>query len=221
MRGIADGQRYLGKYYDPFLIMVLSLFKRTRKFKLIIMAIVLTAVGTIVVVYGGYRRISNAPELLLSSIKDGANLSLGKIQQTATRDGRKEWSLAADSAHYIETENKVILKNLFVTYFLEDNREVYLDADEGQLQTDTNDIEFSGNVVVRNDEYRLKTEHLSYEHGRRLITSDSPVHISGEDSELTAASMTFDLNANRIELSGNVAASISRGLAAVQGLDNL
>ena len=134
--------------------------------------------------------------------------------------GNKEWSLEADSAHYIETENKVVLKNLFVTYFLEDNREVYLDADKGQLQTDTNDIEFSGHVVIRNEEYRLKTEHLNYKHSRRLISSDTPVKILGDASELTAAAMTYDLKTNEVVLTGDVVASISRNFTVIQGKDN-
>jgi LPS export ABC transporter protein LptC len=183
------------------------------------MAVVLAAVGTIVLVFVGYRRVSNAPEMLLSSIKDGANLSLGKIRQTSTRNGKKEWSLEADSAHYIETESKAVLKNLFVTYFLEDTREVYLHADQGIMHTDTNDIEFSGNVVIRNEEYQLRTERLSYEHGRRFIFSNDPVHISGDDSELSAASITYDLKANKVVLTGNVAATISRDFATFQGAE--
>ena len=59
-------------------------FKKLRIFFLIV---ILMTIGTVVAIFIGYRKISNAPEMLLSSIKDGANLSLGKIRQTATRDG--------------------------------------------------------------------------------------------------------------------------------------
>ena len=122
--------------------MVWSRLKKTKKLSILLLTVILLAVGMIVSVFIGYRQVSNAPELLLSSIKEGANLSLGKIRQTATRDGKKEWSLEADSANYMEAENKVDLKNLSVIYFLKDNREVYLTADRGILQTDSNDIEF-------------------------------------------------------------------------------
>ena len=183
---------------------------KIKKLSIILLIVILLAVGTVITVFIGYRRVANAPEMLLSSIKDGANLSLGKIRQTATRNGRKEWSLEAGSAHYIENENKAVLKELAITYFLENNQEVYLQADHGTLNTDTNDLEFSGNVVVRNEDYRLATEKLSYEHERRLIFTDDPVHISGDDSELAADSLAYDLNANLIKLTGNVAARISR-----------
>ena len=175
-------------------------------------------IGTIAAVFLGYQRVSNAPELLLSSIKDGANLSLGKIRQTATRDGRKEWSLEAGSAHYIENDKKAVLKDLLITYFLEDNQEVHLEAEQGILQTDTNDIEFSGNVVIRNQDYQLKTDRLSYKHEQRVIFSNDPVKISGASAELSAASIQYDLNANKIVLTGNVEAAISRNFAAIHNL---
>ena len=192
---------------------------KIKKLSIILLLVILIAIGTVVAVFIGYQKVSNAPEMLLSSIKDGANLSLGKIRQTATRDGKKEWSLEAGSAHYMEDEKKAVLKDLFITYFLEDNREVYLNADQGILNTGTNDIEFSGNVVIRNEEYRLTTEQLSYEHKRRFIYTDNPVNISGDGAELSANSATYDLEADKIVLTGNVATAISRNFSPVQGLN--
>ena len=191
---------------------------KTKKLSIILLIVILLALGTVVAVFIGYRTVSNAPEMLLSSIQDGANLSLGKIKQTATRDGIKEWSLEAASAQYMENDKRAVLKDLFITYFLKDDREVYLNADQGILNTDTNDIEFSGNVVIRNEDYRLTTEKLNYEHQRRFIFTEDPVTISGDAAEVSADSATFDLEANKIVLTGNVATAISRNFAPVQAL---
>jgi LPS export ABC transporter protein LptC len=199
--------------------MVWSRLKKTKKLSILLLIVILVSVGTVVSVFIGYRQVSNAPEMLITSLKEGANLSLGKIRQTATRDGKKEWSLEADSANYMEADNKVDLKNLSVVYFLEDNREVYLKADQGILQTDTNDIEFSGNVVIRNEEYQMKTEHLNYGHGQRIIICDQSIQISGKGAELTAESAKYDLNADKIVLKGNVVATIPRGFEAIPGKD--
>ena len=189
--------------------------KRNKKLSIVILVLILVAVGTVVAIYIGYRQVSSAPEQLISSLKDGADLSLGKIRQTATRDGKKEWSLEAGSAHYIENDKKAVLKDLLITYFLKDNQEVYLEADQGILQTDTNDIEFSGNVVIRNEDYQLKTRKMNYQHERRIIYSNDPVHISGADVELSAKSIKYDLNLNKIILAGNVEADISEGFSAL------
>jgi len=192
--------------------------KKNKTLSLIFLAVILVTIGTIIAVFIGYRRVSSAPELLLSSIKEGANLSLGKIRQTATRDGKKEWSLEAGSAHYIENDKKAVLKDLFITYYLKDDREVYLEAEEGILQTDTNDIEFSGNVVVRNEDYQLRTKRLSYENGPRVIFTNDPVQISGEDVQLSANSLKYDLNADRINLTGNVEGVVSRDFRVIQDM---
>jgi len=192
--------------------------KKYKKLSFILLAVILVTIGTIAAVFIGYKQVVTAPEQLLSSIKEGANLSLGKIRQTATRDGKKEWSLEAGSAHYIENEKKAVLKTLFITYFLKNNREVYLEAEEGILQTDTNDIEFSGNVVIRNEDYQLRTKRLSYEHERRLIFTKDPVQISGEDVQLSAKSLEYDLNLNKIILAGNVAAAVSRDFEAINDM---
>jgi len=192
---------------------------KIKKLSIILLLVILIAIGTVVAVFIGYQTVSNAPEMLLSSIKDGANLSLGKIRQTATRDGRKEWSLEAGSAHYMENEKKAVLKDLFITYFLENGSQVYLNADRGILNTDTNDIEFSGNVEIRNEEYRLKTEQLNYEHKRRFIFTDNPVNISSGTAELSADSATYDLEADKIVLTGNVETAISRAFEPIHGLN--
>jgi LPS export ABC transporter protein LptC len=191
---------------------------RLKKLSIILLIVILVAVGTVVAIFMGYRQVSEAPEMLLSSIQDGANLSLGKIRQTATRDGRKEWSLEANSAHYVENQNRAVLSELSIIYFLKDDRKVYLNADQGILNTNTNDIEFSGNVVVKNEDYRLRTERLNYRHEQRLIFTNDPVHISGNGSDLKADSLKYDLNAEQVVLTGNVAAVLARDFMPVQGI---
>ena len=192
---------------------------RIKKLSIILLVVILLVIGTIVAVFIGYHRVAGAPEMLLSSIQDGADLSLGKIRQTSTRDGRKEWSLEAGSADYVENEEKAVFKKIFITYFLKDNRQVYLEADQGILHTDTNDIEFSGNVVIKNENYRLETESLNYDHTRRLIFNNDPVHISGADAEISANSLKYDLNSNRIVLNGNVVTAISKNFTPISGTD--
>jgi LPS export ABC transporter protein LptC len=195
--------------------MVLLGLKKNKKLSIFLILVMLVAIGVIVTVFVGYRRVATAPEQLLSSIKDGANLSLGKIRQTATRDGIKEWSLEAGSAHYIENDKKAVLKDLSIIYFLKDHHEVHLKAEEGILRTDTNDIEFSGNVVIRNEDYQLRTNRLSYKHEQRVIYSNDPVRVSGESVTLAAKSLNYDLNLNKITLTGDVEAAISRDFAAL------
>ncbi|NIW00262.1 LPS export ABC transporter periplasmic protein LptC, partial [Candidatus Saccharibacteria bacterium] len=78
------------------------------------------------------------------------------------------------------------LADLKVTFFLDDASEITLTADKGILNTDSNDIEVSGNVVVINREYKLLTEELNYAHDKRVLYSTAPVTISGPEAHLAA-----------------------------------
>lgn len=178
--------------------------KQTKRVKLFLIAVVLITVSLVVIVYVGFRQISDTPTMILSTIQEGADMSIGKIQQTSTRDGKKEWSLEASSAHYMDSKHHLILKELSVTFFLEDNSEVYLTADKGKLNTKSNNIDVSGNVVITKDKYVITTDKMKYKHKRRLIYSHDPVVISGESGKISADTASFDLNTNKITLEGKV-----------------
>lgn len=193
--------------------MKINQYRKSKKLKYVLLSIVLIAVGIVVVVYMGYRRLSEAPEILLSTLQDGADMSIGKIHQTATRDGKREWSLEAASAHYIEDQNQVILNELSVTFYLDDGDEVYLTAQQGVLNTGSNDIEVSGNVIIKKDTYQLTTDKLNYENKQRIIFTRGPVLLTGEDARVSANSASLDLNTKTIRLKGNVESTLSENSA--------
>ena len=193
--------------------MKINQYRKSKKLKYVLLSIVLIAVGIVVVVYMGYRRLSETPEILLSTLQDGADMSIGKIHQTATRDGKREWSLEAASAHYIEDQNQVILNELSVTFYLDDGDEVYLTAQQGVLNTGSNDIEVSGNVIIKKDTYRLTTDKLNYENKQRIIFTRGPVLLTGEDARVSADSASLDLNTKTIRLKGNVESTLSENSA--------
>ena len=184
-------------------------YKKPRKIKIFLLATILIILGGIIGIYIGFRPDPTISESIPESIEPDATLSVGKIQQTATRKGKKEWHLEANSAHYIKESNQMILKDLAVTFFLEDGGEVTLAADQGVLKTDTNDIEVSGNVIVKNNEYRLLTEKLTYAHKRRVLYSNVPVTISGTATQISSNSILFDLNQKKLTLEGSVETAIA------------
>ena len=185
-------------------------YKKPRKIKIFLLATILIILGGIIGIYIGFRPDPTISESIPDSIEPDATLSVGKIQQTSTRKGKKEWHLEANSAHYIKESNQMILKDLTVTFFLEDDGEVTLTADQGVLKTDTNDIEVSGNVIVKNKEYRLLTEKLNYAHKRRVLYSYVPVTISGKTAQISADSILFDLNQKKLTLEGSVETAITK-----------
>lgn len=178
--------------------------KNSKKIKLVLLLVLLLTAGITLALFSGYRRLANQDPGLISAVQRQANISLGKVHQTATRNGVKEWTLDAQSAHVINAKKQAFFQDLAITFFLKNNSQVYLTSNQGILHTDSNDIEVSGNVVVQNRNYRLKTEILHYKHQERVLFSEVPVNIISPTARITADSMSHDLDANKTLLKGNI-----------------
>jgi len=183
--------------------------KNPKKLKLFLLAFIVIALTTVIAVFINYRRILENPEKLISSLPGDANLSIGKIHQTSTKNGVKEFTLDAASAYYTASKKEVILNDLSVTFFLKNKQEVYLTANKGILETESKDIEVTGNVILKNESSRLVTEKIQYKHGLRLLLSKVPVKIIGNSYQLTADRMSLDLNTNNTVFEGRVEGAFS------------
>ena len=183
-----------------------------RKLKFFLISIIIILLGIIIAVFSTYRNILDETAGLKSVIHSAAKMSLGKLHHTATRDGVIEWSLDASSAKLLDEKKQLILDDLSVVFYMKDGEKAYLTAEKGFLHTESNDIEVAGNVVVKNDNYVLKTEKLNYEHTRRILFSNVSVEISSDSEKLTADSISFDLNTKKTMLEGNVKGIFSENI---------
>ena len=188
----------------------------SKKIKIFLVLFIIGVSGIIVAVFVNYKFSSYKPEMLISAIQTKANLSIKKVHQTATRDGIKEWSLDAKTAHLIASEKKAVFDDLTVTFFLENGEngeDVYLRADQGVLNTDTQDFTVTGNVVLKNKEYRVESDELHYKHNKRILYSTIPIRISGDLLKISADSMSFELSTKKTRLTGNVEGSFSDNIS--------
>lgn len=165
-----------------------------------------------IAVFSTYRNILDETAGLKSVIQSAAKMSLGKLHHTATRDGVIEWNLDASSAKLLDGKNQLVLDDLSVVFYMKDGEKAYLTAEKGLLHTDSNDVEVDGNVVIKNNNYVLKTEKLNYEHTRRILFSNVSVEISSDSEKLTADSISFDLNTKKTMLEGNVKGIFSENI---------
>jgi LPS export ABC transporter protein LptC len=175
-----------------------------KKLKLILLSVIVSAFVVILAMFVTQRHSIEKKRDVVSDIRSKANISIGKAHQTAIKNGIKEWNLEASSVNYMGDNNQAIFQDLFITFYLKDKSEVYLTANKGILNIDSNDMEIFGNVVVKNATYRLKTENLFYRHNRRIIFSKVPVTVIGDAFELAADSMLLNLNTNKTMFEGKV-----------------
>ncbi len=187
-------------------------YKKPKKLKIFLLATIFVIFGGVIGIYVGFKQDPKIVESDTPSVEPDATLSIGQIRQTATRHGNKEWSLEANSAHFVEKNNQMILKDLKVVFFLKDNSEINLKADQGILKIDSNDIEVSGHVVLKNQEYNLVTEKLTYVHDRRMLLSNVPATIFSVSMKMTAKTMALDLNSNKLTMEGSVETTIDQDI---------
>jgi len=133
-----------------------------------------------------------------------ATLSIKKFHHTATKNGAKQWFLEADSASFFADKNMARLTDISVTFYLKNDQNVYLRANAGQLNTKTNDMTISENVVVTMPQYTLKTESLNYQHHSHIININSPVKITSSSITLTADTMSYKMKSGILKCIGNV-----------------
>jgi LPS export ABC transporter protein LptC len=175
-----------------------------KKLKLILLSAIVSALGITLAVFITHRNSLDKKGHVVSDIRSKANISIGKAHQTAIKNGIKEWNLEAASVNYMVEKNQAIFQDLFITFYLKDKSQVYLTANKGILNIDSNDMEIFGNVVIKNATYRLKTENLFYRHNRRIIFSKVPVTVTGDALEIAADSMSLNLNTNKTMFEGKV-----------------
>ena len=183
-----------------------------RRLKIGLALVIAVTIGIVLVTFMRFRNHTAGTDAALPDDQKRASISIGKVHHTATRDGKKEWSLVADSAHYLENENKALFENLLVVFYMDDGSEVSLTADRGYLRTDSNDIQVEGHVLVNNGMYRFETRSLEYFHQSRRLHTDDPVTVSGDWFTLSADAVSVDLNQQQSEFKGNVKGVLSEDM---------
>ena len=163
--------------------------------------------GTCIFIY--YRHQTDIDDSYASPIPEDANIAIEKVHQTATRNGATEWDMDAASVTYFDSRKKALFKDISVTFYLKDGSHIDLTADKGVLHTESQDIEVTGNIVVKNTEYQLQTEILHYNNKKRMIYSKTPVKISGESFKMAADSMSIDIKKNQAIFKGNIKGSVN------------
>lgn len=182
---------------------------QSQRLKIFLLSVIIIVTGIVISVFAGHRIISNKQKVLTSAIQNKAQISISKFHQTATKNGVTQWDLDAESAQLIESGKKVKFKAPSVTFFLKDNKTAHLTANHGILEVDSSDMEITGNIVVKNESYLLKTEKLYYSHNKRMIYSNFPVTISGDSLIFTAKSIFLNFETNKTRLEGNVKGTFS------------
>lgn len=182
---------------------------RQKKVRPILILVIVITLGVILSVFLSARRFQIPPPPTVSEVQQEASLSMEGVRMSATRDGMKAYELTAESGNYFDNRQQAVFNSIMVVFFQKDGGKVTLTADRGLYQSASNDLELSGHVVVKNDQYRMESRQLQYDHKLRILISKTPVSVQGRTIELAAESMAYHLETGIIAVDGNISGTIS------------
>lgn len=158
-------------------------------------------------------RSGRGPALPIPDVAVEALMTMDTVHQIATKGGRVQWELDADSAQLESGGQQMVLTAPRVVFYMEDGGIVHLTAQKGVLNTKNNNMDVSGNVRVANDRYILETEALSYHHGKRVLSTAVPVKITSDTFDLRANKMIYSIDEDLAQFDGQVEGNLNDDLA--------
>ncbi len=149
-------------------------------------------------VYLGYVVIghvrSNAPPPPIDSpILEEADAGMEGFVYRQTKDGMVQWEVAAQRAEVFEARHEATLADVHLRLFGKDGEEMMVDADEGLINTKTNDFELRNQqepiIIELASGFTLLTPDLHWNDAKQEIRTPSPVTIQGNGLTITGVGL--------------------------------
>ena len=164
-------------------------FRRLLALLIVISSVVLTTVI--------YRHLQQrSPKEILSMLPENIDLALSDLHYTQSEEGRRSWTLDADTAEY-ERDSGLAKLTAVRLLFYEAGQfgDISLQAEQGQLAQETRQVDVWGNVRVKTESgEQLFTERLHYDDQIRQLSSEDPIRILSSDVELTGIGLQIDID---------------------------
>jgi LPS export ABC transporter protein LptC len=138
-----------------------------------------------------------------------AEMKLTDMEFTEMQEGKRFWTLRASEAKYFQDQQRTLLQAVRLTFYTDTGAEIHVQSREGVLHTETKDFELLGNVRAElPNEYVATMEKANYKHADGIVTSDTPVHVSGPGLELDGNRWQYKMADHVAKVNGNVVVSL-------------
>jgi LPS export ABC transporter protein LptC len=176
----------------------------SRRLKAALILVIIILAGIVAAVFTNYRYgVQQAGEPDRPGETD-ATFSITRFEHTAMKNGKKEWTIKADTARLFSGTQKALLTNVETVFFMEGGEPVKMQADYGEVDLASKNIRAWENVVVTHPQYTLTTETLNYTYDTRIMVIDAPLEITGEKILFTADSARYEMDRNTVTFEGNI-----------------
>jgi LPS export ABC transporter protein LptC len=147
---------------------------------------------------------SSAPEPMIGK----ADIHVEGMELSEIDGEDLEWNLKAEKAELYEKEGVAYLKNITLTYSIENGKKIVLTGDRGRINLPEKRVFLEGNVKASSYQIQLKTEALSWFREERTLMTEEPVWLRNENVEITGRGMVADMDLWKIKLKEEVKTAI-------------
>ncbi|GIW43064.1 MAG: hypothetical protein KatS3mg077_0346 [Candidatus Binatia bacterium] len=129
------------------------------------------------------------------------------FRRSQVKNGRTVWELSAAEVQFSQGIHEAGVRDVTLTWYLEDGRALVLHSDFGRVRLDGADlksVDVEGNVQFSFADYRLAIPSAFYDRAADKIVAEGPVSVSAKGLEVAGSSLEIDLGAKRLALSGDV-----------------
>jgi len=151
-------------------------------------------------------------ELVRELLDPAAEFSLQGPRFIETSGDEIVLEVDADKAFYYQEEKKVRLENPKAVFYGRLGEKTLVTARQGVINSETNDIQVSDDVYLTSpDGYLLKTDKLDYKKEKQLITSKSPVELTGDGFKINGIGLKVQMDREKITIYRDVVAVFEDG----------
>ena len=146
---------------------------------------------------------------LLNILSDKVDLQVKNVLYTDVGVSGVKWEIKADSAKYVKNDNLILFDRIGVWLVTSDGRTFIMTGDKGKSNTETKDIEISGNVEIISEKGdRLTTDILRYSGAEQRIYTDSAVKLENPRMQVRGVGLSISLADKDVSLLSKVKANI-------------
>lgn len=168
---------------------------------------------------GGYyyaQRLLRDPKQLVKNLPEIAKhleFELDNVRYGHTRLGVKKWELSTRKAKRIKGQKNILLEGVTARIYADGKLkgDTRIQADQGSYLVDNGDMELQGAVKIRNKQFNIETERLSYQADSEKIEAPEPVAVESEKLSIKANRATIDLKQQQLHFAGAIKARIRLG----------
>jgi LPS export ABC transporter protein LptC len=164
---------------------------------------------TVLLVFRESKKISQ--ETILKIISDKADLEVKNVIYREVGDDDLKWEIRAERASYMKKENKALFDKVELKIHLSQGKTYVMTGDKGRLDTDTKDMEISGNVEIVSDSgERFETDCLQYSYKEKRLHTEAKVVMKTPKMQISGVGMSLSLANKDMVLLSKVHARINK-----------